>query len=110
MSSATAIATCSSTRAGTAAGRRAPMPSGFRAGVLDPGWQWPYDGPPRLRVARGVLRIVSGSLSRAWAPRDFTMQARVAGGGDLAVLLTGGRPIAVRAGAGGAVLVSGRRI
>jgi xylan 1,4-beta-xylosidase len=82
----------------------------FRAGGLDPGWEWPYNGPPRLRVARGVLRIARGSLSRAWAPRDFTVQAAVAGAGDVAVVLTGGRSIAVRASRGGVVLASGRLV
>ena len=79
-------------------------------GALDPGWQWPYNGPPLLRARGGVLHIVRGSVSRAWAPRDFTVEAGLAGTGRVAVLLTGGRPIGVRADRGRAVLVSGRRV
>jgi len=82
----------------------------FERPVLDPAWEWPYDGPPSLRVGGGVLRVRRGSVSRVWAGRDFTVSARVAGAGRLAVLLTGGRQIAVFGERGGAVLVSGDRV
>jgi beta-xylosidase len=83
----------------------------FGGAVLDPGWQWPYDGPPSVRVGGGLLRVLRGAVSRAWTPRDFSVQARVHGGGRLAVLLTGGRAIAVRCCLGGeAALVAGGRV
>ena len=83
----------------------------FAGAALDPAWQWPYDGPPSVRLRRGVLRIARGAVSRAWTPRDFTVQVGVAGAGRLAVLLTGGRSIAVRCCAAGmAVLVADGRV
>src|SRR5439155_1750684 len=70
-----------------------------------------YAGPPSVRLRRGVLRIARGAVSRAWTPRDFTVQVGVAGAGRLAVLLTGGRSIAVRCCAAGmAVLVADGRV
>jgi beta-xylosidase len=82
----------------------------FAGTALDPGWQWPYNGRPSVRVGGGVLRILRGSLSRAWAPRDFSVQARVARAGRVAVLLTGGRPIAVDTARGAVALVAGRSV
>jgi hypothetical protein len=69
----------------------------FAGHALQPGWQWPYDGPPRVRVGGGVLRVERGEISRAWVPRDFAAEADVRGSGRLSVLLTDGRRIGVRA-------------
>jgi beta-xylosidase len=69
----------------------------FAGHSLQPGWQWPYDGPPRVRVGGGVLRVERGEISRAWVPRDFVAEADVRGSGRLSVLLTDGRRIGVRA-------------
>jgi beta-xylosidase len=69
----------------------------FAGRSLQPGWQWPFDGPPRVHVGGGVLRIARGEISRAWVPRDFAAEADVRGAGRLSVLLTDGRRIGVAA-------------
>lgn len=76
----------------------------FAGRALAPGWQWPYDGRPSVRLGGGLLRIVRGEISRAWVPRDFAAEADVLGAGRLSVLLTDGRRIGVSAPPGAAAV------
>jgi hypothetical protein len=76
----------------------------FAGHALAPGWQWPYNGAPRVRVGGGVLRVLRGEISRAWVPRDFVAEAQLKGAGRLSVLLTDGRRIGVGAVRGTAAL------
>lgn len=81
----------------------------FAGRMLGPGWQWPYDGPPQVRVGDGLLRVRRGAISRAWVPRDFVAEADIRGAGRLSVLLTDGREIAVSAARGSVAAVAGPR-
>jgi GH43 family beta-xylosidase len=88
---------------------RLTLRDAFAGRALAPGWQWPYDGPPAVRVGGGRLNVRRGAVSRPWVPRDFAADVRVYGRGRLALLLTGGRVIAVSAGPRGVALIDGPR-
>jgi beta-xylosidase len=82
----------------------------FAGRDLAPGWQWPYNGPPAVRVGGGLLRLLAGRLSRAWVPRDYAAEAEIVDRGRLSVLMSGGREIGVSAVDGSVAVVSGRRV
>ena len=52
---------------------------GFEGDRLDPGWQWPVELRPAVRVADGALRLGLGALGRQAGMARFAAQAVIRG-------------------------------